>query len=206
VQPLGLFEPRDAEKAKANVLLSRYLCRQPSVLTIRGDSPTISSIPYLQSALSVMDTSVIMPPLQEPLLLSSTMLLQPYAMLSLSALSRFSVPSQIQIRNPLSVPIQITRLSGNVFHQEVKISSMSQVFEEEPIRIDAAEALLVPQHIYQKLEVGAQHLWTIFSEAMNHDLDVFVSSVMDVYVGDYLIRHLKYEQDHVPAHLATPFV
>ena len=206
IQPIAFFEPAEADKGKAYVMLTRYLCQQPSLLTIRGDSDHISTIPYLQSALSVMNTTVIMPALPKGLLISSTMLLQPSAMLSLSALSRLSVPSQIHLRNPLSVTIKIVKISGAVYHNDLKITYMHQEFTEEPIVLLPNSETLAPQHIFQKLEVGPQQLWTLFSEAMHQDLDVFISAVMDVFVGDYPIKHLKYEQYHVPAHLSAPFM
>ena len=206
LQPIGHFAPAEADKPKANVLLSRYLCQQSSLLTIRGDAPLISTIPYLHSALSIMNTSVIMPPLPMTLLCSSTLLLRPSAMLSYNALSRFSIPSQIHICNPLSVPIKIIKLSGAVYHQDDKITQMDQDFSADPIVLEAKQDIVALQHIFQKLEVGPNQLWSLFGEAMNRNLDVFISSMLDVYVGDYLIKRLKYEQDHVPAELSTPFM
>lgn len=206
VEPLGHFAPAEGDKANANALLTRYLCQHSSVLQIRGDAPLISQIPYLHSALSTMDTSVIMPPLPVSLLRSSTLLLQPSAMLSFNALSRLSIPSQIHLCNPLSVPIKIVKITGAVYHQEVKITQMDQDLTEDPISLNAKQDAVAPQHVYQKLEVKPNQLWSLFNEAMNRNLDVFISSILDVYVGDYFIKRLKYEQDHVPAELSAPFL
>ncbi|KAJ1512797.1 hypothetical protein HMI54_000757 [Coelomomyces lativittatus] len=177
-------------------VLSNYLSFQATPVRVIGQ-PSVNA-PYLTSAFQALSLPTLLPPLNIPMIQSTTIVVSETNVLARTA------HAYLHLTNPFPVPFTLLRMHGTAVLSPTSVHDPTVVVG----RLNNVHVVMyVPKHTSTKmkdpvtmdLEVGLIQLKSI--ALSNGILHVDLQVELDCRVGKCVVNGILYKQNNVPVHI-----